>query len=235
MNGRRLADIQRFYNLLDRLEQRIGGGRLFSQCNGRLGWPQRGVYFFREEGELRRDSGIGPRIVRIGTHALTASSRTTLWNRLSQHRGTSRSAGGNHRGSVFRLLVGTSLIGSGEHSSETWNDRQASASAAVRVGELPMEQAVSRRIGAMSLLWLAVDDPPSRASDRGIIERGSIALLSNSGRDPIDPPSVDWLGHSCSSPLVRSSGLWNQNHVEERYDPKFLDKLEGLIASQIPT
>jgi hypothetical protein len=235
MNGRRLADIHRFYKLLDRLEQKIGGGRLLSQCNGRLGWPQRGVYFFREVGEIRRDSGTGPRIVRIGTHALTVSSRTTLWNRLSQHRGPSRSAGGNHRGSVFRLLVGTSLIGSGEHSCKTWNDRQASASAEVRAGELPMEQAVSRRIGAMSLLWLAVNDPPSRGSDRGIIERGSIALLSNSGKYPIDPPSVDWLGHSCSSPLVKSSGLWNQNHVKEQYDPAFLDKLDALVTAQVST
>jgi hypothetical protein len=98
-----------------------------------------------------------------------------------------------------------------------------------------MEQAVSQRIGAMSLLWLAVDDPPSRASDRGIIERGSIALLSNSGKDLIDPPSVDWLGHSCSSLLIRSSGLWNQNHVEERYDPAFLDKLDALVSAQVPT
>ena len=31
-------------------------------------WPQRGVYFFMEDGEERSDSGSGLRIVRVGTH-----------------------------------------------------------------------------------------------------------------------------------------------------------------------
>jgi hypothetical protein len=52
-----------------------------------MGWPQRGVYFFTEEGERRHDTGEGLRIVRIGPHALKKGSRTTLWDRLSQHRG----------------------------------------------------------------------------------------------------------------------------------------------------
>ena len=232
MNGSRLYDIRRFYDLLERLEQKIGGARLLSDCTGKLNWPQRGVYFFREEGETRSDSGAGSRIVRIGTHALTATSKTTLWNRLSQHRGTSRVAGGNHRGSVFRLLVGAALIESGEHCCETWNDKKSIASAEDRARELPMEQAVSKRIGAMTFLWLGVDDPPGRESDRGVIERGSIALLSNFGKAPIDQPSADWLGHCCASPLVRASGLWNQNHVQEQYDPAFLDRLEALIDAQ---
>jgi hypothetical protein len=55
------------------------------------------VYFFREAGETRCDSGNGPRIVRVGTHALKAGSSTKLWTRLSQHRGKS-AGGGNHRG-----------------------------------------------------------------------------------------------------------------------------------------
>jgi hypothetical protein len=37
------------------------------------------VYFFRESSEDRSDTGEGPRVVRVGTHALKAGARTTLW------------------------------------------------------------------------------------------------------------------------------------------------------------
>jgi hypothetical protein len=61
-------------------------------------WPKRGVYFFFETGESRSDSGSGPRVVRVGTHALREGSRAKLWTRLSQHQGTITTGGGNHRG-----------------------------------------------------------------------------------------------------------------------------------------
>ena len=106
----KLRDLTRFYVILDRLEQGVGGARRLSSSDGRMDWPTRGVYFFFEPGEVRTDSGDGPRVVRVGTHALTTRSRTTLWNRLSNHRGTAGTGGGNHRGSIFRLLVGTALM-----------------------------------------------------------------------------------------------------------------------------
>jgi hypothetical protein len=71
----RLDDLFRFYDLLDRLKQRVGGRRLLSECHGRMAWPQRGVYFFMENGEERAESGSGLRVVRVGTHALTATSK----------------------------------------------------------------------------------------------------------------------------------------------------------------
>ena len=64
----RLSDVQRFYGLLDRLTQRVGGTRTLAECHGRLGWPERGIYFFYEPGQNRSDSGEGPSIARIGTH-----------------------------------------------------------------------------------------------------------------------------------------------------------------------
>jgi hypothetical protein len=102
----RLADLVHFYEILGSLEQKLGGKRALANCTGKMGWPKRGVYFFTEAGENRSDSGTGPRIVRVGTHALTATSKATLWNRLSQHRGPTKSGGGSHRASVFRRLVG---------------------------------------------------------------------------------------------------------------------------------
>lgn len=85
MSSDRLNDLVRFYSILDQLEKNIGGARRLPDCRRRMDWPKRGVYFFRESGENRADSGEGPRIVTVGTHALKAGARTALWKRLSQH------------------------------------------------------------------------------------------------------------------------------------------------------
>jgi hypothetical protein len=220
--------LKRFYDLLDELEQSLGGARVLSQCDGRMGWPQRGVYFFREPGENRSDTGPGPRIVRVGTHALKTGSGTKLWTRLSQHRGVALSGGGNHRGSIFRLIVGTALIARDGHEYPAWG-KGGSAPREIRQCELPLEQAVSKVIGAMPFLWLAVNDDPGPDSLRGFVERNAIALLSNYDKEPLDSPSGKWLGRLCNRERVRTSGLWNQNHINEQYDPAFLDTLARLI------
>jgi hypothetical protein len=98
----RLADLTRFYDLVGLLEQRLGGMRTLTTFESSRDWPHRGVYLFFEPSEARQESRKGLRVVRIGTHALTAGSRSTLRQRLRQHRGHA-SRGGNHRGSIFRL------------------------------------------------------------------------------------------------------------------------------------
>lgn len=180
-----------------------------------------------EQGELRSDSGSGLRVVRVGTHALNAGSGTKLWTRLSQHRGQTGSGGGNHRGSIFRLIVGTSLIARGL-KSHTWG-KGNTATPDIRTAEIELEREVSRVIRAMPFLWLAIDDEPGADSLRGYIERNSIALLSNYGKPPLDAPSTGWLGLSCDRSRVRQSGLWNSNHVDETYDPVFLTQFEQLV------
>ena len=110
----RIAETLRFYTLLAEIAERTGGYRRLKACNGRMSWPRRGVYFFFEDGENRNGSGPGRRVVRVGTHALTPASRTTLWSRLSQHRGSLRSGTGNHRTSIFRLIVGAALARRGD-------------------------------------------------------------------------------------------------------------------------
>ena len=229
----RVADLNRFYDALDRLSQRVGGLRLLSQSTGRMDWPTRGVYFFFESCESRTDSGTGPRVVRVGTHALTSTSRTTLWNRLSNHRGVASSGGGNHRGSIFRLLVGKALMRRYPcHTVHGWG-RGSSADRDTRQGEDALERLVSDHIGSMPLLWMRVDDRPGASSRRGYIECNCIALLSNFERAPCDPPSREWLGLDCDRPKVRRSGLWNQQHVEDSYDPAFLDVFDALVDDQL--
>lgn len=216
----------------------MGGPRRLADCHGRLLWPDRGVYFFFEPGEERRESGADPRVVRVGTHALAATSRTSLWNRLSNHRGPAN-GGGNHRGSIFRLLVGTALKTRVSANAPVWwgigSDRGAAARklgverTAVARGEAALEGEVSRHIGAMPLVWLGIDDLPGPDSLRGYIERNSITLLSNSREEPLDSQSTAWLGRHCLRERVRQSGLWNQHHTEDDYDPAFLNVLQDLI------
>ncbi|MFZ6005760.1 MAG: hypothetical protein ACOYXM_17690 [Actinomycetota bacterium] len=228
--GDRLADLNRFYEVLAAIEHNSGGRRRLAECSGRVEWPGRGVYFFFEDGELRED-GATPRVVRVGTHGLRPS-KSTLWGRLSQHRGTpggSLPGGGNHRGSIFRLHVGTALLAVGDWPDDiraTWGRGQR-ADARTRAAEYPLERAVTDYIGRMPFLWVSVDDPPSSASDRGVIEAGAIALLSNLDRPTVDPPSAGWLGSSADRKLIRRSGLWNVNHVQDPSSATFLSVLEG--------
>src|SRR5690606_21373669 len=95
----RLEALVRLYALLDRLESKLGAKRALDRLGPARGWPDRGVYFFFDPGEFRTDSGTGPRLVRVGTHALSDGAKSTLHQRLRQHGGQS-SGGGNHRGSI---------------------------------------------------------------------------------------------------------------------------------------
>ena len=240
--AKRVADTVRFYDLLGQLEDALGGARTLATCDGRMGWPQRGVYFFFEPGEARVLSGNGQRVVRVGTHALTAKSRTTLWNRLSQHRGHADGSRGNHRGSIFRLLVGVALAQRGDcNRPRSWGVKADAGSAArqlrmsresVREAEADLERRVSAYVGQMPFLWLEVPDPPGPDSERGCIERNAIALLSHAQSSAADVPSAQWLGRHSDRPLVRAAGLWNNRHVEENYDDTFLDVFATLVRSQ---
>ena len=237
----RLADTVRFYELLNRLSERVGGHRLLRNCNGRMKWPSRGVYFFFENGEARSKTGDGRRVVRVGTHALRWGSKTKLWNRLSQHRGTTKGLG-NHRGSIFRLIVGSALGRQGDiELPESWgvgSDRGQAARKfntdrdTIKECEAPVEAGVSEYIGRMPFLWLNADDTPGPNSKRGFIERNAIAMLSGYNHSTSDQPSTAWLGHYSDRERVCLSGLWNNIHVDEYYDPAFLDEMERLIDAR---
>lgn len=239
----RLANLIRFYALLERHRERVGGSRTLAGSRACSALPNRGVYLFFEPREPRHESGRGPRVVRVGTHGLGVSSRSTLQQRLRQHRGHG-SGGGNHRGSIFRLLLGQALLARGglPHCA-SWGIKgdAGKAAAALSVGresmmiaEAEIEKAVTQYIGRMPFLWLDIGDEPGPGSLRGTIERHAIALLSNSGREPLDQSTAEWLGNFSDRPLVRASGLWNQRHVEEAHDPAFLDTMEQMMTQGRP-
>ena len=222
--------LDRFYELLGRLRHGLCGGRLLRDCNGKMGWPKRGLYFFFEAGEFRHDHPGELRVVRVGTHAVSKGSKTTLWNRLSGHRGY-RAGGGNHRGSIFRLHVGAALLArsNGSISVPSWS-RGSSAPKEVRQTEADLETVVSRQIGDMPFLWISVDDEASAASRRSYLESNSIGLLTAT-TPPIDPPSANWLGSFSPVACIRETGLWNIKHIGKVYDPAFLELLEECVKA----
>ena len=228
----RFDHLKQFYSLLNTLTEKMGGARTLSGCSGKMQWPLRGVYFLFEYSEIRSDTGTGLRVVRVGTHGLAGGARSKLWNRLYQHRGPTKSGGGNHRGSVFRDLVGRSLIHRDGLDYPHWGkrDHRGSTSPDIRDSERPLEQSVSRTVGAMQVLWLAVEDEPGPNNRRGYLERNAIALLSNYRKPAIDVPSREWLGTYCDKDKVSESGLWNSNHVDDCYDPAFLEMVADLVT-----
>lgn len=226
------ADIDRFYSILSQLEMLEQQGLRLNEYNGRSLLPIRGVYFFREPGEYRLSKPNTLRIVRVGTHAVSANSKSTLWGRLKTHLGT-RSGGGNHRGSIFRRHIGAALLARDGMHIPTWGIGSSApqilrTNLTLQEAEATCEQKVSQYIGAMTVLWVNVPDEPGTSSMRAFIERNAIALLSNR-LAPIDPASADWLGHHSPRDDIRRSSLWNLNHANHLYDPRFLYHLEAAV------
>lgn len=218
----------RFYLALGQLAQVLPGPRRLRDCRGSDGWPQHGVYFFFEPGQVRADGR--DRVVRVGTHALTATSQATLWGRLRQHRGHLAGlhpGGGNHRASVFRRhaeppsSAATSCPPNCSAPGWTGTGRRQAAH------EARIEQAVSACIAAMPFLWLRI---PDRA-DRSFVERNSIALTPRLAEGP-DQPSTVWLGRHAARTEITQSGLWNIDHTRHHREPGFPDLPDRLVQQQ---
>lgn len=221
----------RFSWLMNQLWMAQSGGRRIDETNGRQDWPSRGVYLILAP-RVGVERGRMPRIVRVGTHAVSRGSKTTLWDRLSTHRGTS-AGGGSHRSSVFRLHVGRAWMRFAH--TETWPASWAqgqSAPSEIRQAEEALEQQVSKVIRAMHALWLDVGDDPGPNSERAYLERNAIGLLSRTG---LLRPSAeaDWLGHFSSDWRIVASGLWNLDHVFRRPDSDFIERLTAAVERTI--
>lgn len=217
-----------YYWLLARLSATVGGPRVLGEKSVRT-WPEKGVYFILDPGETRSVQS-SPRVCRVGTHAVSTGSTASLWNRLRTHRGV-ESGGGNHRSSIFRTHVGIALMARADlrDSFPDWGN-QTIRDAAVVQREAQMERSISEYIGQTSVLWLEVPDAAGPTSDRSYIERNSIALLAQIGRR-VDPPGASWLGFHSDRSAIPRSGLWNVNHVDEPWDPLFIEVLGHYVEA----
>jgi hypothetical protein len=225
----RIKHINRFYSLINELES-FEKKRILKNSTGKLHWPKQGIYYFFERNENRENGN--PKVVRIGTHAVSKGSKTKYWERLRQHKGTKKGTG-NHRGSVFRKLIGKSLISKYNLSVEfsEWGNNKVYKENKQK--EEILELQVSEIIGEMEFLSLSVPGESNKNNMRAYIETNSIALLSNRKKEgKIDLPSENWLGNYSGHNHILESGLWNSDDTEKNYDSNFLDKLEELIKIQ---
>jgi hypothetical protein len=226
-----------FHMALKRLYVGQSGGRRLSECDGRSGWPERGLYLILESNELLHESKFKPliqRVTRVGTHAVSKGSKATLWNRLSTHRGTNTGTG-NHRSSIFRLHVGAALIAS--HPTKwkvpTWGVGQI-APVETQKRERKLEEEVSATIGAMRVLWLDIPDEPGPQSDRAFLERNTIGLLSRA-YTLAGHRAAAWLGTSSPNIKISLSGLWNLNHLNVIPDSSFADVFSTYVDATLGT
>jgi hypothetical protein len=179
------------------------------------GMPEAGVYLFFDAQEARMKDLTQLRVVRVGTHGVAAGSKATLRHRMRTHLGTSAGEG-NHRSSIFRLHVGRSVLNAdlapGVH---TWGSSSASKEALLK--ERGLEKLVSDYLSRLQVVLIDIPGISDKANDRSYIEQNLIAVLSNRCK-PLDPPSYQWLGNHSDKREIRKSGLWNVNHVEQRFD-----------------
>jgi hypothetical protein len=205
--------IVRSYAMFGQLIDRTGFHRLRDILAQEL--PKQGVYFFFDDGEPTAFSSLTPRLVRIGTHGVSAGSVATLRNRLRTHLGT-RVGQGNHRASVFRL----------HDAYPNWGKGQ-SAPRQITEEEALLEARVSAYIGNLRVLFIPVVDAAGTSSMRATIERQFISMFTEN-RCAIEESTPTWLGRFSDKLSIRSSGLWNVRDVGSEYDLKFLALLDGL-------
>ena len=227
MTTHRQQNIDKFYDLLDKVVIKFPKRTLDTISKSKL--PEKGVYFFFEQNETRQNSDTD-RVVRIGTHAAIANSNATLYDRLYNHKG-SRDMTGNHRGSVFRKLIGYSLLYKDSLNFPHWGDKSKKSDKLVKSSEKDFEKIVSTYLHTLTFIVLEVPGPSSKDNDRAFIEENSIALLSNYGRPSIDKCSKHWLGQYSKDSKIIGSGLWNSACVERKeINKNYFDTFEKYLT-----
>lgn len=159
--------------------------------------PTDGIYFFYEDGEFYRN-GIEKRkrIVRVGTHRVDGNFRSRINNHYK----------GNKNSSVFRKHLGGALIrkkNPDDKRLNQWLEQDAPTFQEI-------ENDVSNVLkGKFRFKCIPVEDRQERLG----LEEQLIATLSNC---PECSPSEKWIGAYAASEEIRSSGLWNTQHVSSK-------------------
>jgi hypothetical protein len=219
--------VQAFYGIVEHMNAKSAILPLREALQNPL--PDQGVYFFFDPTEETRFSTQLGRLVRVGTHAVSAGSRATLRDRLRAHLGTSDGYG-NHRSSVFRLHVGEAIIrrdGIRKRFPE-WGNGQSS-SASVRERERPLERKVSDVISKLHVANVKVADRAAKMSARSALERLTIALFTENYQ-PVDPPGPQWLGRHSAHDVISKVGLWNLREVGSKADLRVIETIRERVT-----
>lgn len=227
--SKRVNDLRGLYDLIDNARSRGKTFQLGELSKQEL--PTRGVYVFLDSREPNFD-GTSPRIVRIGTHAVSEGSKSTLRTRLRNHLGLANGSG-SHRGSIFRLHVGRAMLDKENalDQLQSWGSGQ-DAPAEIRAKEQEHEVRVGDYLRKLEVFIIEIDDEPSKHSLRASVERQLIALCSEA-LQPIDTPTNNWLGLHSPMELIVSSGLWNLRDVGREYDPSGIGSVQDICSWRV--
>ncbi|MGA8017083.1 MAG: hypothetical protein WCB85_14320 [Candidatus Dormiibacterota bacterium] len=161
-----------------------------------------GLYFFYEAGESSAHAPDG-RVVRIGNHP---HARDGLVARLNNH------YRGGKNGSVFRRQLGGALLR---------RDNPATACLAPGPGQGHWDHQDDRPCPACRSTESAVTDLLKasfyfrcvRVDNQSLRNRLESRLIASVAACEVCRPSATWLGRYAYPALVRSSGLWNTQHI----------------------
>ncbi len=176
---------------------------LFTEPSDAL--PKDGLYFFYERGETNAHDG-GPRIVRVGNHP---RSTGRLMARLRQH------YSGNKNSSVFRRHLGGAILRRRDANHPCLRPSPGKGHWE-KQGERTCEvcRSVEEEVSSLlqdSLAFRTVEIEDIRF--RNLMEGKLIGILSSC---PECVASSEWLGRFAYNERVRSSGMWNSDHVGGR-------------------
>lgn len=186
-----------------------------------------GLYFFYEASE-KSDHGPDGRIVRVGNHPRSQGRlKDRLWDHYSP----------NKNFSVFRKFLGGALLRQEDPNHPClspgpgrghWERQDAQKCPRCQ----PMEDRVTELLRrTLAFRCVEVGDQDSRND----VEKKLIGSLS---RCQACQPSPRWLGQYAHRDKVRSSGLWNSNHVGgpdemSRGDLRVLRELVSLTLARL--
>ena len=183
-----------------------------------------GLYFFYENGESSSHDPDG-RVVRIGNHPRT---QDRLVARLGDH---FRSGSGAKNGSVFRRYLGGALMRRRDPSSKClqpgpgqghWERQDVDACPTCAGVEGDVKAYITENL---TFRCVGIDDLAER-------NRFEMSLLATLAACTSCLPSPQWLGLHAYPQAVRSSGLWNVQHVDgPTISLRDLDRFAELVEA----
>ena len=222
--------VDKFYHLLGVIESKTGGKCKFKDISHKTDWPSHGIFFLYEPGEFRSKNSATSRITYVGTHAISANSKSTLIGRLKQIRGTYQPKYGNHRGAILRQYIGQALMNKNPNLKvDSWGHIKK-PSQYQKTNELPLEKLVSEYISEMTILAIPIVDKPDKNSARAAIKKNVVALLSEFNNPLTKSFDSNWLGSFSNKETIRESGLWNHRFVDGKIDNDFLTNFEHFVT-----
>ena len=183
--------------------------------------PQNGIYVLFEKGEKFKDFD---RVVRVGSH--TGANR--LFERINEHY-----IGDDHRDSIFRKHLGRCFLTLDEKTDyiKNWDlkikRREDKAKNLSKINwelERQYEQRITDHV-QQNFTFVVVPDLLEK-QNRLRLEKGIIATLARAAEKL---SSSNWLGNYHPDTKIRTSRLWNVQHLS---DPRLKEEEIALIIEK---